>query len=89
MISTRPLKDSIEIAIRDTGPGIAAGIQSRIFEPFFTTKPVGKGTGQGLAMAHSTIVKRHQGRIWFETEIGQGTTFFIQLPLDGSNNTHP
>ena len=86
-ISTRPLPDSIEIAIRDTGTGIPAGIQSRIFEPFFTTKPVGKGTGQGLAMAHSTIVKRHQGRIWFETEVGQGTTFFIQLPLNGSNNT--
>lgn len=89
VIRTRPLKDSIEISIRDTGPGIPASIQSRIFEPFFTTKPVGKGTGQGLAMAHSTIVKRHQGRIWFETEIGQGTTFFIQLPLNGPNHTHP
>ena len=81
-ISTRRAKESIEIAIRDTGPGIPPAIQSRIFEPFFTTKPVGKGTGQGLAMAHSTIVKRHQGRIWFESELGKGTTFFIQLPLD-------
>jgi signal transduction histidine kinase len=80
-ISTRRANDAVEIAIRDTGPGIHPDIQSRIFEPFFTTKPVGKGTGQGLAMAHSTIVKRHQGRIWFESELGKGTTFFIQLPL--------
>lgn len=90
-ISTRRLKGCVEIAIGDNGPGIPPDIQSRIFEPFFTTKPVGKGTGQGLTMAHSTIVKRHQGRIWFETELGQGTTFFVQLPLELSSpvNAHP
>lgn len=80
-ISTRQDRSWVEIAISDTGTGIAPEIRSRIFEPFFTTKAVGKGTGQGLALAHSVIVKRHQGKIWFETELGRGTTFFIRLPL--------
>jgi len=70
-----------EIAVEDTGTGIPGDLRSRIFEPFFTTKPVGQGTGQGLALAHSVIVKRHQGQIWFETEVGCGTTFFMRLPL--------
>ncbi|MGO9123765.1 MAG: PAS domain S-box protein [Terriglobales bacterium] len=70
-----------EIAIRDTGTGIPEAIRSRVFDPFFTTKEVGKGTGQGLALAHSIVVKKHGGKIWFETEAGRGTTFFIQLPL--------
>jgi len=81
-ITTRQVGESAEIAIQDAGPGIPAEIRSRVFEPFFTTKAVGKGTGQGLALAHATIVKAHQGRIWFETEVGRGTTFFIQLPLE-------
>ena len=80
-ISTRRKDNSVEVAIRDTGTGIPQQIQGRIFEPFFTTKPVGKGTGQGLSLAHSTIVKRHNGQIWFETEAGRGTTFFLRLPL--------
>jgi signal transduction histidine kinase len=81
-ISTRRDGPWVQIAIQDTGTGIPPEIQSRIFEPFFTTKPVGKGTGQGLALAHSAIVNRHQGRIWFESEPGQGTTFFIKLPVE-------
>ena len=70
-----------EIAVRDTGMGIPEEIRSRIFEPFFTTKALGKGTGQGLALAHSAIVNRHQGQIWFQTETGKGSTFFIRLPI--------
>ncbi len=62
--------------------GIPAEIQPRVFEPFFTTKDVGKGTGQGLALAHSVVVNRHEGQIWFETEVGRGTTFFIRLPIE-------
>jgi PAS domain S-box-containing protein len=70
------------ISVADTGAGIPVKIQSRVFEPFFTTKDVGQGTGQGLALAHAVIVKRHQGQIWFESEVGRGTTFFVRLPLE-------
>jgi signal transduction histidine kinase len=80
-ISTRREADSVEISVADTGTGIPLEIQSRMFVPFFTTKEVGKGTGQGLALAHSVIVSRHQGKIWFETEMGKGTTFFMKLPI--------
>jgi len=80
-IATRQDQDWVEISIHDTGGGIPEAIQSRIFEPFFTTKPVGQGTGQGLALAYTTIVRKHGGRIWFETMSGKGTTFFIRLPI--------
>jgi PAS domain S-box-containing protein len=80
-ISTRQEGKWAKIAVADTGAGIPVNIRSRVFEPFFTTKAVGKGSGQGLALAHSVIVNRHQGQLWFESEIGRGTTFFIRLPL--------
>lgn len=74
-----------EISVADTGTGIPEEIQSRIYEPFFTTKEVGKGTGQGLALAYSVVVKKHQGKLWFETERGKGTTFFVQLPIESAD----
>jgi len=80
-ITTRREDDWAEISIKDSGAGIPENIQSRIFEPFFTTKDVGRGTGQGLSLAHAVIVKKHSGKIWFESEPGKGTTFFIRLPL--------
>lgn len=86
-ITTRRQGDWAEISVRDTGTGIPETVQPRIFEYFFTTKPVGKGTGQGLALAHSTIVKKHNGKIWFETEMGRGTAFFIHLPLAAAAST--
>jgi signal transduction histidine kinase len=81
-ISTRKDGPCVEIRVSDTGCGIPETIQSKVFDPFFTTKPVGKGTGQGLAIAHSVIVQKHNGTIQFESEPGSGTTFVIQLPLD-------
>lgn len=75
--------------VQDTGCGISPEIQSRIFDPFFTTKDVGKGTGQGLAIAHSVVVKKHGGQIWFETETGKGTTFFIRRPLPAETKVTP
>jgi signal transduction histidine kinase len=79
-ITTRMQEDWIEIQIADTGTGIPESARDKIFDPFFTTKEVGKGTGQGLAMAHDVIVKKHGGTLTFETEMGKGTTFIIQLP---------
>jgi signal transduction histidine kinase len=82
-VSTRVLDDSIEIAISDTGKGIPVEVRSRIFDPFFTTKEVGKGTGQGLAIARAVVADKHRGTLHFETEVGKGTTFFIRLPIAG------
>jgi PAS domain S-box-containing protein len=70
-----------EVRISDTGTGIPEAVRAKMFDPFFTTKGVGKGTGQGLAIAYAVIVKKHQGTLFFETEIGSGTTFVLRLPL--------
>ena len=80
-LSTRQCGDLAEIRVSDTGAGIPEAIRARIFEPFFTTKPVGKGTGQGLAICYSVIVDKHHGDISFESAPGRGTTFVIRLPL--------
>jgi len=80
-VCTRLRGDFAELSVTDTGTGIAEAIRTRIFDPFFTTKEVGKGTGQGLSLAHAVVVKKHGGKIWFETETGRGTTFFIALPV--------
>jgi signal transduction histidine kinase len=81
-IGTRQEGPWATISVADTGAGIPPEIQSRVFEPFFTTKEVGQGTGQGLALAHVVIVKRHQGQLSFESKVGVGTTFFVRLPLE-------
>jgi len=81
LVSTRQQGGVVEIRVGDTGPGIPEEIQQRIFEPFFTTKEVGKGTGQGLAIAHDTIVKKHDGQLFLESTVGKGATFIMQLPL--------
>ena len=81
-ITTRCWGAWVEVQIHDTGAGVPENIRARIFEPFFTTKEVGKGTGQGLALAHTVIVKKHDGQIWFESETGKGTTFFLRLPIE-------
>ncbi|HTS17974.1 MAG TPA: PAS domain S-box protein [Verrucomicrobiae bacterium] len=83
-VSTRHVGDWAEVRIGDTGTGIPEAIRSKVFDPFFTTKPVGKGSGQGLAIAHSVIVDKHGGTIHFETEVGKGATFIIRLPLGAS-----
>ncbi len=68
------------IIIRDNGPGIPPEIVGHIFDPFFTTKDVGEGTGLGLSICYG-IMKEHDGDIWVESEVGQGATFFIELPV--------
>jgi signal transduction histidine kinase len=83
-VSTLFLNGWAQVSIRDTGSGIPENVRNRIFEPFFTTKEIGKGTGQGLALARSVIVEKHKGDIRFETEVGKGTCFIIQLPVTAS-----
>ena len=81
-VATRRKDEWVEIQISDTGGGIPEAIRPRIFDPFFTTKESGRGTGQGLAICHPVIVDKHGGRIFFESEVGRGTTFTINLPLE-------
>jgi signal transduction histidine kinase len=82
-VATRVVGEQVEIALSDTGKGIPVEVRERIFDPFFTTKEVGKGTGQGLAIARTVIVEKHGGTLHFETEVGRGTTFYIRLPING------
>jgi signal transduction histidine kinase len=83
-IATRAVAGFARIAIEDSGCGIPEAIRPRIFDPFFTTKPVGKGTGQGLAIAYGVIVKQHGGTIALESEVGKGSTFTLSLPFQES-----
>lgn len=71
----------VTLAVADDGQGMPAAVKARMFEPFFTTKPVGKGTGQGLALSRTIIVDKHGGEISFESQEGVGTTFFVRLPI--------
>ncbi|MBK8417706.1 MAG: hypothetical protein IPL17_02400 [Anaerolineales bacterium] len=80
VIASRQAGELIEMSITDNGTGIPKEIQSKIFDPFFTTKDIGRGTGQGLAIAYTVIVKKHGGTLEFESETGKGTTFTIRLP---------
>ncbi|MEJ2078645.1 MAG: PAS domain-containing protein [Acidobacteriota bacterium] len=84
VISTHRLDTSVEIRISDTGTGIPDHILPRVFDPFFTTKEVGKGTGQGLAIARSVVMDKHGGLLRCESKTGEGTTFILSLPLDHS-----
>jgi two-component system, NtrC family, sensor kinase len=83
-ISTVREDDWVRIDISDTGGGIPEAIRDRIFEPFFTTKQIGKGSGQGLAIARSIVVDKHGGTLTFTSGMGEGTTFTIRLPIDGN-----
>jgi signal transduction histidine kinase len=69
------------LQVSDTGCGMDARTVERVFDPFFTTKPMGKGTGQGLTVAHSVIVQKHDGSMDVESEVGVGSTFRVRLPL--------
>lgn len=72
--------DAIVVKIHDDGPGIAPELRDRLFEPFFSTKRAGRGTGLGLSISQR-IVQEHGGRIEVESELGQGTTFTVHLPV--------
>jgi two-component system, NtrC family, sensor kinase len=80
IVQTRALGQEVEIRVQDTGTGIPEDLRAKVFDPFFTTKPVGKGTGQGLAIAYSVVVEKHRGSITLESTVGEGTTFIVRLP---------
>ena len=77
-------EDAVDLSVSDDGAGIPDAIRTKVFDPFFTTKSVGKGTGQGLAIAYTTVVEKHKGKIFFETQAGAGTTFVVRLPIAAS-----
>ncbi|MEM8484478.1 MAG: ATP-binding protein [Bacteroidota bacterium] len=81
-ITTRYTETDAEILISDTGAGIPDHVVSKIFDPFYTTKEVGKGSGQGLAVAYNVIYEKHGGAIDVDTTPGEGTTFTIRIPLN-------
>jgi signal transduction histidine kinase/CheY-like chemotaxis protein len=80
-----PSIPGIRICIEDDGPGIPSDVLPRIFDPFFTTKSPGKGTGLGLSVCHG-IVSEHDGQIWVESEAGEGTRFYVQIPVIATEN---
>lgn len=76
--------EEVFVQVADSGKGISAENLKRIFDPFFTTKPVGKGTGLGLSLSYG-IIKKHDGRIEVQSEVGKGTTFTVWLPVTQSD----
>jgi signal transduction histidine kinase len=80
--------DKVVIRITDNGSGIPPNVQQRLFDPFFTTKPVGRGTGLGLSISHSIVVKKHQGELYYHSQLGRGTEFVIELPLQPESPPH-
>ena len=79
-VSTKRKDGNILISVKDNGNGIPEKMVTKIFEPFFTTKPTGQGTGLGLSLSYD-IVKAHSGELTVETQEGEGTVFFIKLPV--------
>jgi signal transduction histidine kinase len=78
-----PDAESVVLEINDDGPGVPTDLQPKVFDPFFTTKEVGQGTGLGLTVAYA-IIQEHGGRIRLESRPGAGASFYIQVPVSGS-----
>jgi signal transduction histidine kinase/ligand-binding sensor domain-containing protein len=79
-VSTKKINNKVEISVSDNGNGIPQKILDKIFQPFFTTKPTGQGTGLGLSLSYD-IIKAHGGQIRVESKEGEGTKFYIELPV--------
>lgn len=74
-------RQEVIISISDNGIGMDEQTASKVFDPFFTTKPVGKGTGLGMSISHQIITEHHKGRLTYTSALGEGTTFYIQIPI--------
>jgi len=79
--SSLPTSSHVVIEIADNGPGISPALVSKIFNPFFTTKPIGKGTGLGLSISYQIVVEKHGGSFRCDSQLGQGTRFWIEIPI--------
>ncbi|MBD2446316.1 GAF domain-containing protein [Nostoc sp. FACHB-152] len=78
---------SVMIYIKDNGLGISESVKSRVFDPFFTTKPVGKGTGLGLSISYQIVVEKHGGTFQCQSQLGEGSEFLIEIPVQQSIHT--
>ena len=81
-VTTRRTPADVVISVTDDGVGMDEATRQRVFDPFFTTKAVGKGTGQGMSIAHAIVVVKHGGRMDIDSAPGRGTTFTVTLPVD-------
>jgi len=79
-IVTERVGNIVRVSFTDDGPGISPDNMKQLFTPFFTTKEVGKGTGLGLSICHG-IVTEHGGKLYAESELGEGATFVVELPI--------
>ena len=85
-IEAKDKGDHVVVSIRDTGTGIPEEIQDKIFNTFFSTKKIGEGTGLGLDIVKK-IVERQNGKIYFKSQVNEGTTFFVELPYEYSQSS--
>ncbi len=74
-------ENQVQIMIADNGLGMTETVRSRTFDPFFTTKPIGKGTGLGLTISYQIVTEKHNGAMWCESTLGEGTKFIIEIPI--------
>src|SRR5438046_813320 len=88
VVRTTATEEEVGLVVADSGPGIAPEIRAKIFDPFFTTKPEGVGTGLGLSISYG-IAREHGGRIWADSQPGQGATFYVALPRDPRREGRP
>lgn len=78
---SRPSSQRVVIQISDNGPGMTESVKAKLFDPFFTTKPVGQGSGLGLSISYQIIVEHHHGILTCTSTPGQGTEFWIEIPI--------
>jgi PAS domain S-box-containing protein len=86
-ITTEVIQDNqVLIIIADNGMGMTETVKNKLFDPFFTTKPVGKGTGLGLAISYQIVVERHLGQLKCSSQVGVGSEFTIEIPIQQHKN---
>jgi signal transduction histidine kinase len=80
-VSVTTADGNVVITLSDNGEGMNEETKQRLYENFFTTKPVGQGTGLGMAITRDIVENRHHGKLVFESEEGQGTSFIVTIPI--------